>query len=263
MSRAGRPPKCQGKMDKGKEDEPCHGTSEDNDGTGPALAQRRQSRRRRGRHVRLCGQIDGRLLSPVLPVAHGQAEERHVLRDLRGCGSAPGYRACRRCNPKGPSLSEAVAAVVAEACRRIEDAEEPPKLDALAASVGHEPVLFPSPVQGDHRPDAEGVCARPHRAKRVRAELADRKTSVTEAIYGAGFNSNSRFYESSNEVLGMTPTALSRRAARTPTSASPSANARSAPSWSRAATRASAPSCWATIPTRWCATCRTASRRPT
>jgi AraC family transcriptional regulator, regulatory protein of adaptative response / methylated-DNA-[protein]-cysteine methyltransferase len=29
---------------------------------------------------------------------------------------------------------------------------------------------------------------------------------VTEAIYGAGFNSNSRFYETSNEVLGMTPT---------------------------------------------------------
>jgi AraC family transcriptional regulator of adaptative response/methylated-DNA-[protein]-cysteine methyltransferase len=45
------------------------------------------------------------------------------------------------------------------------------------------------------------------RAKKVRAELADRKTSVTSAIYGAGFNSNSRFYESSNEVLGMTPTA--------------------------------------------------------
>jgi AraC family transcriptional regulator of adaptative response/methylated-DNA-[protein]-cysteine methyltransferase len=29
---------------------------------------------------------------------------------------------------------------------------------------------------------------------------------VTDAIYDAGFNSSSRFYESSNEVLGMTPT---------------------------------------------------------
>jgi AraC family transcriptional regulator, regulatory protein of adaptative response / methylated-DNA-[protein]-cysteine methyltransferase len=29
---------------------------------------------------------------------------------------------------------------------------------------------------------------------------------VTEAIYGAGFNSNGRFYATSNEVLGMTPT---------------------------------------------------------
>jgi AraC family transcriptional regulator of adaptative response/methylated-DNA-[protein]-cysteine methyltransferase len=29
---------------------------------------------------------------------------------------------------------------------------------------------------------------------------------VTDAIYDAGFNSSSRFYETSNEVLGMTPT---------------------------------------------------------
>jgi AraC family transcriptional regulator of adaptative response/methylated-DNA-[protein]-cysteine methyltransferase len=49
-----------------------------------------------------------------------------------------------------------------------------------------------------------------HRAKKVRAELADRKGSVTSAIYGAGFNSNSRFYERANEVLGMTPTAYKR-----------------------------------------------------
>ena len=29
---------------------------------------------------------------------------------------------------------------------------------------------------------------------------------MAEAIYGAGFNSTSRFYEKSNEMLGMTPT---------------------------------------------------------
>jgi AraC family transcriptional regulator, regulatory protein of adaptative response / methylated-DNA-[protein]-cysteine methyltransferase len=44
-----------------------------------------------------------------------------------------------------------------------------------------------------------------HRAKRVRAELG-RSSTVTEAIYGAGYNSNGRFYEKSNAVLGMTPT---------------------------------------------------------
>jgi AraC family transcriptional regulator of adaptative response/methylated-DNA-[protein]-cysteine methyltransferase len=43
-----------------------------------------------------------------------------------------------------------------------------------------------------------------HRSHRVRHELAQSAT-VTSAIYGAGFNSNSRFYESSNELLGMTP----------------------------------------------------------
>ena len=119
---------------------------------------------------------------------------------------AAGYRACRRCNPKGPSLSEAIAAVVAEACRRIEDAEEPPKLDALAASAGMSPFYFHRQFKAitGLTPKAYGAA---DRAKKVREELADRKTSVTSAIYGAGFNSNSRFYESSNEVLGMTPTA--------------------------------------------------------
>ena len=51
---------------------------------------------------------------------------------------------------------------------------------------------------------------------------------VTEAIYDAGYNSNGRFYETSNQVLGMTPIAAIAPAAPTPTSASRSANARSA-----------------------------------
>src|SRR5260370_36848759 len=46
------------------------------------------------------------------------------------------------------------------------------------------------------------------RSERVREKLVDRKSSVTEAIYDAGFNSNGRFYAKSNEVLGMTPTAF-------------------------------------------------------
>jgi AraC family transcriptional regulator of adaptative response/methylated-DNA-[protein]-cysteine methyltransferase len=44
-----------------------------------------------------------------------------------------------------------------------------------------------------------------HRAQRVRDELS-RAATVTDAIYGAGFNSNGRFYATSSEVLGMTPT---------------------------------------------------------
>jgi AraC family transcriptional regulator of adaptative response/methylated-DNA-[protein]-cysteine methyltransferase len=40
----------------------------------------------------------------------------------------------------------------------------------------------------------------------VHRELAKRGKSVTEAIYDAGFNSGGRFYESSGERLGMTPT---------------------------------------------------------
>jgi AraC family transcriptional regulator of adaptative response/methylated-DNA-[protein]-cysteine methyltransferase len=43
-----------------------------------------------------------------------------------------------------------------------------------------------------------------HRTKRVRTELSS-SDSVTEAIYEAGYSSNGRFYETSNKVLGMTP----------------------------------------------------------
>src|SRR5262249_1964100 len=46
-----------------------------------------------------------------------------------------------------------------------------------------------------------------HRGKRVRDELAHSDT-VTSAIYGAGFNSNGRFYAAASDLLGMTPTAF-------------------------------------------------------
>jgi len=41
----------------------------------------------------------------------------------------------------------------------------------------------------------------------VRASL-EKSDTVTEAIYDAGFNSSGRFYETSNAVLGMTPSAF-------------------------------------------------------
>jgi AraC family transcriptional regulator of adaptative response/methylated-DNA-[protein]-cysteine methyltransferase len=45
------------------------------------------------------------------------------------------------------------------------------------------------------------------RTRRVRKTLG-KSQSVTDAIYDAGFNSNSRFYERANEALGMTPTSF-------------------------------------------------------
>ena len=49
--------------------------------------------------------------------------------------------------------------------------------------------------------------AQAHRAARVREELA-RTPRVTDAIYNAGFNSNARFYENADAMLGMTPSAF-------------------------------------------------------
>ncbi|MGV1015088.1 MAG: bifunctional DNA-binding transcriptional regulator/O6-methylguanine-DNA methyltransferase Ada, partial [Methyloceanibacter sp.] len=115
-----------------------------------------------------------------------------------------GYRPCKRCKPDQPSLFQAHADKVAEACRLIETAEAAPSLDALARKAGLSPYHF-------HRvfKSVLGVTpkayATAHRHKRVRQELAKAAT-VTEAIYDAGFNSGGRFYANSSEVLGMTPT---------------------------------------------------------
>jgi AraC family transcriptional regulator, regulatory protein of adaptative response / methylated-DNA-[protein]-cysteine methyltransferase len=116
---------------------------------------------------------------------------------------AAGFRPCKRCRPNEPSLADEHADAVAKACRLIETAEEAPKLEELAHAVNLSPYHF-------HRvfKTLTGVTpkayATAHRNKRVREELAKSPT-VTEAIYGAGFNSNGRFYANSTEVLGMSP----------------------------------------------------------
>jgi len=115
-----------------------------------------------------------------------------------------GFRACRRCAPKGPTLAEEHAAAVAKACRAIETAEEPPALDILAKTAGMSSYHFHRVFKAitGLTPKAYAVA---HRARRVREELAKGGT-VTEAIYESGFNSNGRFYAKSAETLGMTPT---------------------------------------------------------
>lgn len=117
-----------------------------------------------------------------------------------------GFRPCQRCRPDEPPLDERQRAAVARACSFIEEAGEPPTLPELAASVDMSPYHF-------HRvfKMVTGVTPKAYaaakRAQRVRGELANGK-SVTEAIYGAGFNSSGRFYESAARELGMTPTAF-------------------------------------------------------
>ena len=102
-------------------------------------------------------------------------------------------------------LSKHAAAVTA-ACRAIEDADEAPSLADLAAVAGMSPFHFQRIFK-----QTTGVTpkayADAHRAGRMRESL-NRCGTVTEAIYEAGFNSNSRFYEKSSEMLGMAPQAF-------------------------------------------------------
>jgi AraC family transcriptional regulator of adaptative response/methylated-DNA-[protein]-cysteine methyltransferase len=114
-----------------------------------------------------------------------------------------GFRPCRRCRPDGPALAERQAEAVAKACRLIERAEEMPRLDALAKAAGlsrfHFHRVFKATTGVTPKAYADA-----HRAQRVRDALAS-SGSVTEAIYGAGFNSSGRFYAASADMLGMRP----------------------------------------------------------
>lgn len=127
--------------------------------------------------------------------------------DLPDEAEAAGYRPCQRCAPHGPSVAEANAALVAAACRLIEAADEAPKLQDLAAKIGMSPWWFHRQFQAvTGLTPAQWASA--HRRRKLRAGLADKGSSVTGAIYGAGFGSGSRFYEGSDAALGMTPTAF-------------------------------------------------------
>ena len=116
---------------------------------------------------------------------------------------AAGFRPCRRCKPDKAGIGGQRAEIVARACRTIKAADIAPSLEALAKTAGMSPFHF-------HRLFTETVGLTPkayasaHRAERVREELSKRGT-VTEAIYGAGYGSNSRFYSKSAEMLGMPP----------------------------------------------------------
>jgi AraC family transcriptional regulator of adaptative response/methylated-DNA-[protein]-cysteine methyltransferase len=125
------------------------------------------------------------------------------IHDTLANAKATGFRPCKRCNPDGPSIETENAALVAKACRLVEESEEEPSLEELAEAVGRSPGYFHRVFKA-----ATGLTpkdyAAAHRAKKVRDGLAS-GNRVTEAIYHAGFNSSGRFYEKSTGLLGMTP----------------------------------------------------------
>ena len=114
-----------------------------------------------------------------------------------------GFRACKRCRPNEASQQERHADIVRHACRMIDGAEEVPALEEIARKVGVSPFHF-------HRlfKQVTGVTPKGYadarRAARLQEGLGSAGT-VTNAIYDAGFNAPSRFYEEAAERLGMTP----------------------------------------------------------
>ena len=139
------------------------------------------------------------------PSCAARPARRENVRFHESCraAEAAGFRACKRCRPNEQALEEQHVKTIEKACRAIQDAPELPRLDDLAAAAGLSRFYFQRLFKA-----VIGVTPREyyqaHRGQKVRDELSHSET-VTEAIYGAGFNSNGRFYATSSDLLGMTP----------------------------------------------------------
>jgi len=123
--------------------------------------------------------------------------------DSPQAAEAAGYRPSRRSSADRMVAAVERSQMVAAACRLIEAAETPPNLEKLANQAGMSAFHFHRVFKAETglTPKAYTSAAR---ARRVRGELGESGT-ITDAIYGAGFNSNSRFYEASAGLLGMRP----------------------------------------------------------
>ena len=122
-----------------------------------------------------------------------------------------GYRACQKCRPKGAPGSPQAAKAIIRACRLIEEAEEPPTLEELAAAVGLSPYYFHRLFKKVVGVTPKGFAAA-QRVRRLKDGLLQGR-AVTEAIYDAGFASSSRCYEGVGDILGMTPSKYKNGAA--------------------------------------------------
>lgn len=115
---------------------------------------------------------------------------------------AAGFRPCKRCKPRQAEANEYVVKVAA-ACRGIENAETLPSLTQLAAHAGwslfHFHRIFKSITGLTPRAYATAF-----RAQKLRQTLGA-NMKITDVIYEAGYGSNSRFYASAVDALGMKP----------------------------------------------------------
>jgi AraC family transcriptional regulator of adaptative response/methylated-DNA-[protein]-cysteine methyltransferase len=139
---------------------------------------------------------------PSCPARRPKRENMRLFRTADEARRA-GFRACKRCAPEGRGLPERQADIVAELCRRIEEAEDMPSFADLAEQAGmsafHLHRLFKRETGVTPKAYMAGV-----KAQRMRDGLGT-AGSVTEAIYAAGYGSSSRFYENADAILGMEP----------------------------------------------------------
>jgi len=139
------------------------------------------------------------------PSCTAKLPNRNNVEYFAACGDAEkaGYRACRRCRPTSASKGEEAAQKIVHACRIIEERETVLKLDELAARVGLSPYHF-------HRlfKKMVGVTPRQYAARQQSRRFRDSLesgSSVTDAIYAAGYGSSGSAYDKRRNQLAMPP----------------------------------------------------------
>lgn len=122
-----------------------------------------------------------------------------------------GFRPCKRCTPDGLSRSADKADRIARACRFIEESEKAPQLSLLAEQAGMSRFHF-------HRLFKQAVGTTPRqyaiacRDQRARSGLYNGQR-VTDAVFGAGYESSGHFYAAAGRSLGMAPKSYRDRGA--------------------------------------------------
>ena len=138
---------------------------------------------------------------PSCPARRPRPENVRFYADADAARAA-GLRACLRCRPDSADAAEAG---IAKAIAYIELAEAPPRLDALAAIAGLSAHYFHRRFKA-----ATGVTPAAY-VRQLRSSRAGRalkrSRNVTDAIFDAGYNAASRFYDEAAGRLGMTPSA--------------------------------------------------------
>jgi AraC family transcriptional regulator of adaptative response/methylated-DNA-[protein]-cysteine methyltransferase len=158
--------------------------------------------------------FDGRFVTGVLSTGiycRPSCAARHPARaNVRffadgAAARAAGLRACKRCLPDDIARDEQA---VLRAINAIKAAEAPLPLAQLAGGTGYSASHFQR-VFTRLTGLSPAAYARALREERAREALTDGE-SVTEAIYDAGFENPSRFYDSMGGRLGMAPSAWVR-----------------------------------------------------
>jgi AraC family transcriptional regulator of adaptative response/methylated-DNA-[protein]-cysteine methyltransferase len=145
---------------------------------------------------------------PSCPARRPRRDQVSFFR-LPEAAEREGFRACKRCHPRRVPSTDPRVELVRRICHAIDEHdEEPQTLKTLQAETGasahHLQRTFKEIMGISPRQYAES-----QRLRRFKANVKN-GSSVTDAMYNAGYGSSRALYEKSSAHLGMTPATYGR-----------------------------------------------------